>query len=129
MKVLRTSEGLAIPATVATANLPKDTMMKITGNKTIDKATANAFNVGRLTVSSKTAGGDGTLETPFKEHIEIKTTELLAAGDFFKFGAPDGTTGENTAAKWVDGTDSIVRRVGVIWKGAASGGVAEALTF
>lgn len=130
MKLRSQREGLAIPATVVTANLPKDTLMKITGNRTIDKATAGTVHVGRLTVPVKTANAaGGTLETRFKELIEIKTTEILAAGDLVKHGVVDVTTGENTVAKWLVATDAVALAFGVVWNGAASGGVAEVLTY
>lgn len=129
MKLRSQKEGLAIPATVVTAALPKDTLMKITANRTIDKATAGTVHAGRLTVPSKTANGTGTLETSFKELIEIKTTEIMAAGDFVKHGVVDVTTGENTVAKWLVATDAVALRWGVVWSGAASGGVAEVLVY
>ena len=129
MKVRATCEGLAVPATVVTANLPKDTIVKITANKTVDKADANAFAVGRLVAPAKSANGSGTVETPFKELIEIKAVGTVAAGDFVKLGAPDGTTGENTASTWVDGTDSVKRIFGVAWKGGTNGQTIEVLVF
>jgi hypothetical protein len=120
---------LAVPATVVTANLTKDTLVSITANNTVDKAALNATPMGRLVVPSKTANGLGTVETRFKELIEIKTTAIVAAGDKLKLTAPDGTTGENTVGVWVSGTDGAERLFGVAWKGAASGGVAEVLTY
>lgn len=129
MKLRATCEGLAVPATVATANLPKDTLVAITGNKTVDKAGANASVLGRLVVAPKRAGDLGTVETCCKELVEVKATAVVAAGDWVKLGAPDGTTGENTVTPHVDGTDSVRRAYGVCWKGAAAGGIAEVLVF
>ncbi len=129
MKLLSQVEGLSIPATVVTANLDKNTLLKITGDATVDKATANSIVIGKLAVPVKTANSTGTVETSCKDLSEMKTTEVLVAGDSWKAGVPDATTGESTAAKWVDGTDSPVRRCGVVWKGAASGGTAQVLTF
>jgi len=121
-------EGLAVIATIA-AVLAKDTLVAITGNRTVDKAAANAFAIGRLVVPAKAAAGQGTVETRFKEFLEIKASAIVAAGGFGKLGAPDGTTGENTIVPWVDGTDSITRLYCVVWNGAAAGGTAEVLTF
>lgn len=129
MKVRATSEGLAVPATVATANLPKDTIVKITANNTVDKADANAFPVGRLVAPAKSTNGKGAIETRFKELVEIKASGAVAANDFVKLATPDGTTGENRVSTWVDGTDSVKRIYGVCWKGGADGATIEVLVF
>ena len=128
MKLRAQKEGLAVIAIIA-AVLAKDTLVAITGNRTVDKAGANAAPLGRLVVPAKNAGEQGTVETKFKEFLEIKAAAALAAGDYVKLGAPDNTTGENTAAVWTDGTDSVKRIYGVVWNGAAAGGTAEVLTF
>lgn len=129
MKVRATCEGLAVPATVVTANLPKDTIVSITANKTVDRAGANAFPVGRLVAPAKSANGSGTIETPFKELIEIKASGSITANDFVKLAAVDGTTSENRVSTWVDGTDSVKRIFGVAWKGGADGATVEVLVF
>jgi hypothetical protein len=129
MKLRAQREGLAIPVTVVTANLPKDTLVKLTADNTVDKADANSHPIGRLVVPSRTANGPGTVETHFKEKVEIKTTAIVAFGSLVKIGVPDGTTGENTVTNWVSGTDGFERVYGVCCKAAASGGVAEVLTF
>jgi len=131
MKLNAQKEGLAVArgVSVVTANLPKDTLVAITGNKTVDKAGANAHVIGRLVVPAKVAGGQGTIETRYKEWLDIKAGAAVVAGGFGKLGVPDATTGENTIVPWVDGTDSITRLYCVIWNGAALGGTAEILTF
>lgn len=129
MKLRRQAEGLGVPVKVATANLPKDTLVKITGNSTVDKAVANDHAIGRLVVPSKTANGDGTVEVSYKEHFEIKASGNLSAGQFWKMGAADGTTGENTAVQFVPGTDAEERKCGIVLVGASSGGTAEVLAF
>jgi len=129
MKLRAQREGLAIPVTVVTANLAKDTLVKLTADNTVDKADANAHAIGRLVVPSRTANGPGTVETRYKEKVEIKTTAVIAIGVYVKLTAPDGTTGENTVGVWVSGTDGWERLYGVACKAAGSGGVAEVLTF
>ncbi len=129
MKLRAQVEGLAVIAIIAVANLAKDTLMAITGNRTIDKAGANATVIGRLVVPSRTAGGQGTVETRFKEFVEIKAAANLTAGQLVKLAAVDGTTGENRADAWVSGTDGVERLYGVVWNGAAAGGTAEILTY
>lgn len=131
MKLNAHREGLAVArgVVVVTANLPKDTLVAITGNRTVDKAGANAQAIGRLVVPAKTAGGNGTVETRFKEWVEIRLGAALTAGAQVKIGAPDPTTGENTVVAFVSGTDGIERLYGVVWKGGASGAVGEVLTY
>lgn len=129
MKLRAQQEGLAVPATIATANLPKDTLVSITGDRTVDKAGANAHAIGRVVVPAKSANGTGTIETRYKELVEIKGSGSLAAGALVKLAAADGTTGENVAVDWVSGTDGYERLYGVVWKGGASGATLEVLTF
>lgn len=128
MKLRAHKEGLAVPATVATVE-PKDTIVTITGDKTVGKAGANANPIGRLSVPSKSVNGPGTVETKFKELVEIKTGGVLAAGALVKLAAVDGATGENIVVAWVSGTDGFERLYGVVWKGAGSGAVAEVLVY
>ncbi len=128
MKLRAQVEGLGIPATVATVEA-KDTLVAITADKTVGKAGANANPIGRLVVPSRTVNGLGTVETKFKELVEIKTSGALAAGVAVKLAAVDGTTGENVVTTWVGGTDSFERLYGVIWKGTAGVGVAEVLVY
>lgn len=128
MKLRAQVEGLAVPATVATAVHPKDTIMKISGDRTVDKADANAHPIGRLSVPAKAINGTGTVETHCKELIEIKFSGNIAAGALVKMAAPDGGTGENVVAAWVSGTDGAERIFGVVWKGA-NGAVGEVLVF
>lgn len=122
-------EGLAVPATVATAIHPKDTLVAITGDKTVDKAGLNAHPIGRISVPPKAIGQIGTVETRYKELVEVKGSGVLAAGALVKLAAVDGTTGENVVVAWVTGTDGFERLYGVVWKGGASGATLEVLTF
>ena len=128
MKLRAQKEGLAVIATIA-AVLGKDILVAITGNRTVDKAGVNATSIGRLVVPAKVAGGQGTVETKFKEFVEIKFAATLAAGVPVKLGAPDGTTGETTVVAWVSGTDGFERLYGVVWNGVANGAVGEVLTY
>ena len=128
MKLVSQREGLALRATVATANLAKDQLMKITGDKTVDKAGANDHAIGRLVVPARSANGVGTVETRYKERVSVKFSGNLAAGTYVKLAAVDGTTGESVVAAWVSGTDAWERLYGVVWVGA-NGAVGEVLTF
>lgn len=128
MKLRAQVEGLAVPAIIA-AILEKDTIVAITADRTVNKAGANANPIGRLSVPAKAVNGTGTVETRFKELVEMKTSGALAAGVAVKLAAPDGTTGENVVTTWVGGTDSFERLYGVIWKGTAGVGVAEVLVY
>ena len=129
MKLRAQREGLAIPATIATVEA-KDTLMAITGNRTVGKAGANGEVVGRLVVPARAVNGLGTIECmKFKELVEIKTGGALAAGVKVKLAAVDGTTGENVVTTWVSGTDGYALLYGVVWNGTAGVGVAEVLAY
>jgi hypothetical protein len=128
MQLVKQREGLAVVATVATANLAKDQLVKITGNATVDKAGANDHAIGRLVVPSRSANGTGTVEVRYKEHVKVKFSGNLAAGSFVKLAAVDGTTGESVVQAWVSGTDAWERLYGVVWVGA-NNAVGEVLTF
>lgn len=128
MKLRSQKEGLGLPATVA-AVLAQDTIVSITGNRTVNKAGANAVAIGRLSVPAKAASGKGTVETKFKELIEIKGSGALAAGALVKLAAADGTTGENVVLVWVSGTDGFERLFGVVWNGGGDGATLEVLTY
>ena len=128
MKLRAQREGLAIPATIATVEA-KDTLMAITGNRTVGKAGANGEVIGRLSVPARAVNGIGTIETKFKELVEIKTGGALAAGVKVKLAAVDGTTGENVVTTWVSGTDGYALLYGIVWNGTAGVGVAEVLAY
>lgn len=131
MKVRASKEGLAVQATVD-AVYPKDTIVAISGDRTVTKALAAGAAIGRLTVPATAAGGLGTVElhARFSSFIEIlAATAVPTAGNRVKLGAPDGTTGENTVSAFIEGTDSERLAVGVVWKGAVMGAVAEVLAY
>ena len=75
------------------------------------------------------ANGLGTVETKFKELVEVKTSGALAAGVAVKLAAVDGSTGENIVTTWLAGTDSYERLYGVVWNGTAGVGIAEVLVY
>jgi hypothetical protein len=128
MKLRSHVEGLAIPVIVA-AVLAKDTIVALTADNTVNKAGADAKIIGRLSVPAREANGKGTVETKFKELVEIKGSGVLAAGATVKLAAPDGTTGENVVAAWVAGTDSAAILYGIVLKGGASGATLEVLVY
>jgi hypothetical protein len=129
MRTLAYAHGLSVPATCQTANAPQDTLVEITGDETVAKAGANAFNIGRLVIKSVAANSDVTVETRFREVAEIKFAAALTAGTKIKLAAVDGTTGENRADAYVEGTDAASRWAGIVWKGAGNGGVGKVLLF
>lgn len=118
-KVIAYMEALGV-AVVMAAVLPKDTIVKLTANETVDKAGADAIPVGRVSVPAKEASGKGTIESFFQELIEIKGVGACPFGSWVKLGAPDGTTGENTAVPWVAGTDAPTLILGLVFKGGTN---------
>lgn len=129
MKVLAKFEGLAVPATVETADLPQDSLVDITGDKTVDKAPADGIPIGRLSVPSKTEDGIGTVETRFKELVSMEADGTLAAGATVQLGTLSPTTGLHTAKAWIEGTDTLLQLYGVVWVGGADEATIQVLTF
>ncbi|HUF02798.1 MAG TPA: hypothetical protein VMM38_01340 [Aridibacter sp.] len=129
MKMLAHQEGLAVIATVETADLPKDTIVEITGDETVDKAAAGAAPIGRLVVAPADANGQGTVETRFKELVEMEGDGILAAGALVKLGTISPTTALHTAAAWSEGVDGHALLFGVVWKGGADEATIKVLTY
>jgi hypothetical protein len=134
MKVRAHRSTLNIVATIVTALLPKDTIVSITANNTVDKAGANAVPLGRVLKVPRTANGSGTIETRFNALVEAKGVGTVAAGDIVKLAAVDGTTGETRVTKWTGQTDAVAgdkpeTRYGVCWKGGADGATLEILEY
>lgn len=133
MKLKSQVEGLAVAVIVATAALAKDTLVKLTGDKTVDKAGANAVVIGRLVKPARDANGSGTVETKFKELITIKASGAIAAGDRVKMAAADGG-GIQRVAKWISQTDLVAgdnaeTLFGVCFVGGADGADIQVLTY
>lgn len=120
------AQGLSRAAKCA-ANLPIDTLVKITGNETVALADAGATVIGRTI--TPVVDGDVTVETRYRELSDLKFAAALVAGTFFKLGAPDGVTGENTAVAWVAGTDAEAAKCGIVWVGAAAGANGTVMMF
>jgi hypothetical protein len=131
---LRASDnrGLAVPAIVA-AVLARDALVAVSGNRTVNKAGADALVIGRLLKPADEVNGSGTVETRFKELIEIKADGAIAAGDVVKLSSADGS-GNQRAKKWTGQTDATAgdkpeSMFGVCWSGGADGATVEVLTF
>ncbi len=129
MKMLAHQEGLAVVATVETGDLPKDTLVEITGDETVDKAAADGAPIGRLVVAPVDADGEGTVETRFKEIVEMEADGIRTAGDLVKLGTISPTTGLHTAALWVEGTDGIELLYGMVFKGGADEATIKVLGY
>lgn len=126
MKLLAKYEGLAVPATVETADLPQDTFVTVTGDATVDKAAGDVIAIGRLVKSPTAADGPGTVETRFKEKVSGEADGAIAAGDLVKLGALNGAI--QTFKKWVTGTDVPELIHGICWVGGADQATVEVLT-
>jgi len=132
MKLKSQVEGLAVAVIVA-AVLVKDTLVKLTGDKTVDKAGADAVVIGRLVKPAREANGTGTVETRFKELITIKTSGAVVAGDRVKMAAADGG-GIQRVTKWISQTDAAAgdkpdSLLGVCFTGGADGADVQVLTY
>ena len=132
MKLRAQINGLAAPAIVA-AVLAKDTIVGITGNRTVDKAGANALAIGSLSVPAKAANGSGTVETRFRALFEAKADGAIAAGDVVKVSSTDGG-GNQRVKKWIGQTDAVAgdkpeTMFGVCWNGGADAATVEVLVY
>lgn len=123
MQVLKSDVHFGISAMFA-SDLEIDTAVKITGNATVDKHNGAGTFAGVVT-AKRNFNNKGTFDVVAKHHAKCKIQTAVAAGDSFKFGAVDTTTGENRIAPWVAGTDAIELRAGVVWIGGAAGATAE----
>lgn len=126
-------EGLAVMFIFA-AVLAKDSIVAITADRTVGAAGANSIPVGRVSVPAREADATGTVETRFKEWIEIKASGAVAAGDVVKMAAVDPVTAESRVAKWTGQTDAVAgdkpeTRFGLCIKGGADGATLEVLTY
>lgn len=129
-------EGLALRALFATVQA-KNQLVKITADRKVDAAGADAIVVGRVVKPAKAVDGTGTIETPFKEMIEIKADGAIAAGDRVKMSS-DSPAGTQRVKKYTtlgvgagpaftgDLPDLIL---GVCWKGGADGATVEVLIY
>ncbi len=125
--MFRVAQGiqLSIPDAICAQLLPKDAMVSITGNRTVDAAGAGGKVFGRVLVPAKAVGEVATIETFFRERHDLKTTGTIAAGDYFKMAAYDQAAGESTVAKWTPGTDAEELKAGVCFKGGAANSTVE----
>lgn len=124
-------EGLAVPAIMATV-LAKNALVAISADRTVALATAGDTVVGRVSVPNKSAGAKGTVETRFKELIEIMANGAIAAGDRVKMSSISGSSQRvakftaTTAAADNDASDDIL---GICWFGGADTETIEVLTY
>ena len=135
MKVRAQRNNLLAIAAIFAAVLTKDTIIAITGNRTINKAGADAIAIGRVFKPATAVSGKGTIELDhFSALIEIKASGAIAAGDRVKLAAADGGTGENRVIKWISQTDAAAgdkpdTLYGVCWNGGADGATVEVLVY
>jgi len=132
----RTNNLLGILAVFA-AVLAENTIVAITGNRTVNKAGAGSIPVGRVFKPATAVNGKGSIETGFSYLAEIKFDGAVAAGDRVKMAAADGD-GNQRVKKWVaqdfDGEgvatgDTADLICGICWNGGADGTTGEVLFY
>ncbi|HEV7377326.1 MAG TPA: hypothetical protein VGN95_21595 [Pyrinomonadaceae bacterium] len=132
MKLIAQVEGLGIKVIFA-AILVRDAIVTITGDRTVNKAGADAIPFGRVVKPAKEVNGEGTVETRFKERITIKASGAIVAGDRVKMAAADGG-GIQRVTKWISQTDAAAgdkpdTLFGVCLIGGADGADVDVLTY
>jgi hypothetical protein len=120
------SQRLAISGTIAVPT-EAGTLLKISGDYAFAKAGVNDQVAGELVKTTTVNLKTEAVATNFNDVLTIKASAAITAGQQAKMAADDGS-GVQQCAVWVDGTDSILRRIGTCIKGAALGADAEILT-
>ena len=120
MEILANVEGLARKATIETAGVLKDQLVKITGDATVDVAGANDIVVGHVSVPAKDiTEEDADCTVEFHRFRRIFTAKAvggaLAAGAQVKAAAV--ASGQSTVADLSTGDRKLM--VGIVWIGAA----------
>lgn len=123
MQVKKSDVHFGVTAVFA-SDMEIDTAVKITANKTVDKHDGTGTFAGVVT-AKRNLKNNGTFDVVAKHHATCKIQTAVAAGQSFKFGTVDPTTGENRIAPWVAGTDAIELRAGIVWVGGATDATAE----
>lgn len=127
MQVKANVETLAVPAIMESAGILADQFVVITGDATVDAATAADVPIGIVRVPVKDAAeedGECTIETFFNRLFTAKAVGgALTAGTQVKLGAI--ATGQSTVADLSTGDRSLM--VGIVWIGAAENGTVTVL--
>lgn len=118
-KIRAFPEGnLAIPVSMATANLAKGTLVNITGDNEVDKSVLeDDVLVGSVEVPAKEADGTGTIRTRFRALVNFQCSGAIAAGERVKAGA--AAAGVQTLKKFDPAADDSDVCVGICLIGAA----------
>ncbi len=113
MKTIYTAPGQIALTVSCAADLAAGALVEITGDWTVNKASAGSAKVLGETLKAGKSGEYVAVETSGRKVLEgAIATEAIAAGDKLKVGA-DGTGGEQRLAKWVLGTDNPALIVGM----------------
>lgn len=132
MKVRTPDNGLAVPATIETADLAKGTLVAITDDRTVDAAGADDAVVGHVFKPAREADGSGTIETKARHLVEGVADGAIAAGEEVKLGTT--AAGVQKFKKWTSQTDLVAgdkpeSRVGICWLGGGNGDTVEVLMY
>jgi hypothetical protein len=124
MKILNTKIHYGVRA-VFQGDLEPGTLVKITGDRTVNTATAGSHVIGIVTVKRDTKN-EGTIDLFGSALAEIKVTAKTDAGVIVKAGVPSGTT---STAMPLANVDKVNLEIGICWKGAAINGTATIILF
>lgn len=108
------------------ADYPLQSLMSITGNRTVTPTVAGGYAVGRLSSKPKhTPGNAGIESSQFDREMDVIITGTLVAGDRVKIASINGN-GVQVYTKFVVATDDLSLDVGVVFD--VSGTTATILT-
>ena len=109
---------IALALTVTSKDDTVNTIMAVSGDKTVDRAAADSSSVlGRLIKAPSVDAGLGTVETPFHLVMEVTLAATVVAGDPVIVGEDGGASeSEQRFDKWVN-TDEVNERIGMFLEG------------
>lgn len=107
---------------VFASDIPVDTEVKVSADRTFDKATATDVVVGH-TVTGKLPDGRGTAEMYFTRRIKLVALAVLAAGGYWKRTWDAGTS------SYKADTATATTAEGVVWVGGAIGANVELFQY
>lgn len=109
------------------AVVPKDNIVRVTANNTVNQAVATHVPRGYVVTPAKAANETGVVMLKGRAILKIKASATIAANDEVKMAALSGS--DQQVAPWVQGTDNENLKVGWALSGASSGSDATIVLY
>lgn len=95
---------------IAAAIVPKDDVVRVTGNETVNQAVATHVPRGYIVKAATEINGKTSVMLKGRAVVEILCTGAIAANDELKMAALSGSNQQ--VAAWVQGTDNENLKIG-----------------